>query len=373
MVKFKNYCYLKLNEWQSLGQQAQDSNGLDLVLKDAENLMLNLKEKNIFLTNNYLNHKLVYNQKYEIKSLLESFLGRIELNPDYEFGLNSPIKYLNELVHMETVNMDPGMNYVLVLPLLFKKFLFISKKSFDEYSDVSIQVQDSFGKVLHENNDLIKVKVNCAQSFSNFLVISLTEYKTGRNVLKLYDLDLSLIKSSVLDNQCNMISINSTNIYVKIESTYPFLFKYDYELNKQDLFDKILSSNLSGDLFVSLAVDKLACVSSGRIYLIDSCFWKIKIYSETSGELIDTICIKSIRDCAVFVTSQTENEEVLEERIICLNKQDKVLNLFDKYGKILEQNKLDEGIRNINEFYVCQDGSYVFVDNLNDRIYCYFY
>lgn len=385
LLKFKHFCFTQLNEWQTIVNMYDSNhansklteNNLDLILKEAQCLDSNLREKNHFLNKTILNHKLVFNQKFETKHLLESFIGKFELDSDLSSFLNNKlsIKYLNDLIELEVIPIDDKLDPIYIVPLLFKKFLSVSKNSYDEFSDIKLRVLDTNGAVIHENNDLVKSKIDAVQSFSDFVCISLTDYKTGRNLIKLYDSNLCLVKTVIIDNQSDLIYMNLSNIYVKVEATYPFLFKYDYELNRLDLFDKSLINNVTSDLFVSLSVDKLVHVNSNRIYLKDDCFSQIKVYSELNGDLIETIDVKYLRDSTLYISNFIGEDSDLDnngEQIICLNKNEKCMELYDKKGKLIVANKLDEKIRNITDFYASQDGSFVFVDYLNQLIYCYY-
>jgi len=59
------------------------------------------------------------------------------------------------------------------------------------------------------------------------------------------------------------------------------------------------------------------------------------------------------------------------EQFIYVNRVDKTINLYNEHGELMAENKLDENIKCISEFNLTPDGSYVFVDHLNDSIYFY--
>lgn len=361
----------KLKKWQNNINDASFKK-LDKLLIECENLNGTLDEKIRFISQNLLNtNKIVFNQKYELDSLLESYVGHVEFEPFLDpKNLLYTVKYLNNLVKVDKIDLDLNLNLIYVRPFGFKKILFVSKNDYDEYTEVKLQVCDTTSRSLYEHTES-KSKINYVQTSINLICISLTDYQTGRNILKLYNEKLYLIKMVFLDNPVNYVCFNSEFIYVKIDNMYPFLHKFDLELNKQDLFDNSTNDLTSkSDILVSLAVDKIICIEKSRIYMLDKCFSSIKIYSELTGDLVETVEFKYARDCFVMLKID-ECEMDLDEKIICLNKTEKNLGVYDKYGNLIVENKLDASIKNINEFFICHDGSLMFLDSLNDAIYYY--
>merc|ERR1712243_212160 len=144
------------------------------------------------------------------------------------------------------------------------------------------------------------------------------------------------------------------------------------------MFENFQKSN---ELFVSFVVDKLIYFSShsDRIYFNDKCFSRLKIYSESTGDLLTSIHVNNLRDCSIRIDASLNNS--INDQFICLNKNEGWLRCYDVKNNaenntnivpnLVAENFLSEKIKNISNFYVTKDGYYVFIDHLNDVIYFY--
>ncbi|CAF0995261.1 unnamed protein product [Brachionus calyciflorus] len=361
----------KLKKYQS---DINDSsfNNQDQLLHDCEHLNKSLNDKINFINGNLLNtNKIVFNQKHEMDSLLENFIGKFEYEPNIKtHDLIETVKFLNSFLKMKKIDMDLNLNLIYVRPMGFKKILYVSKNDYDEYTDVSFQICDGNNSVLFEHTEW-KSRINYVQTNLKFICVSLTDYRTGRHILKVFNQKLKLIKSIVLESQSNYIFLCEEFIYLKLDNVYPFLHKYNFNLEKESIFAENLNVLTSqSDILVSLNIDKIITIQKNRIYFLDKCFSCVKVYSELNADLIECIKFKEVRDCFIKLVIDFE-QDCLDEKIICLNTQKKTLSVYDKNENIIVENKLDSGCKNINEFFLCPDGSLMFLDNLNDAIYYY--
>ncbi len=140
---------------------------------------------------------------------------------------------------------------------------------------------------------------------------------------------------------------------------------------RQPLLETISNKSESNELYVSFVVDKLIYVSSAKnqIYFIDKCFSKIKVFSEMDGTLQETINLDNYQRYASIYMDTVLS---FSDQFLCVNLEDRSMKLYDKNGNyLLASNKLGDEIKNVSKFYLTQDGSYVFVDFLNDSIYYY--
>ena len=164
------------------------------------------------------------------------------------------------------------------------------------------------------------------------------------------------------------------------------------------------NTNNNSDLFVSFVVDKLVHVSSrnNRMYFVDACFSRVKAYSELDGAMLESIRVENVRDQLVYMSSML-GDRVGNEQVVCVDAAKKTIRLYattsdekppsppsttstndnvfnashflapSSSSPLLVENKLAEHIKHISHFHVTQDGSFVFVDMLNDAIYFYSY
>ncbi|RNA03547.1 hypothetical protein BpHYR1_040187 [Brachionus plicatilis] len=362
----------KLKNWQvNLNDASFDQ--LDQLLKDCELLNQDLSEKINFINQYLLNiNKIVFNQKNEINSLLESYIGRLDFEfADHSLLLPFTVKYLNNLVKKEVINIDLNVKLIYTGPVGYKKILFVSKNDFDEFTDVKLHVCDLSNRLLYQQNEL-KMKINYVQTSLKYVCVSLTDYQTGRNMLKLFTDKLSLVKSVILDDKASFLYLNNDFVYAKMSTVYPFLHKFDYNLEKQPVFNcEAKGLNARSDLLACLNLESILAVENSRIYLLDEYFSCINVYSEQSGEFLEKIRLRNCANCFVKLSFGTQNEENNEERVVCVDRENKTLGIYGKNKKLIVENRLESSVKNVDSFFLCHDGSLMLTDNLNDFIYYY--
>ena len=81
--------------------------------------------------------------------------------------------------------------------------------------------------------------------------------------------------------------------------------------------------------------------------------------------------MSNFRDSSIYIDSSLIDKQSNEQQFICLNSNDKLIRLYDSSGNVLVENELAQEIKSTSKFYLTQDSSYVFVDDLNDSIYFY--
>ena len=385
-TEFKFDCKQKKHDLQQVITSTTVSNTIDStninedrlkkIIEDANLLSQSLEEKKCFIQNMISSNKLVFNQRQPNyladHKLSSSLIGQLEFNEDSKLSIEHTlkIKYLNDLIKVKCVKYEPNINSLFLVPMIFKRLLHVDKKTCDDVSDVLLRISDMNGKVLCETSENFKCSINAVSCYLNFVLVSLKDFKTGRDLLKLYNNSLELVSTVVLEFKSTELFMNENFIYTKLDSNYPFLLKFDYNLVKQPLNFETESCS---DLFLSFVVDKLIYISSNlnRMYFMDNCFSKIKVYSELNGTLLDTIHMNNFRESSIFIDSSLIDKQTNEQQFICLNSNDKLIRLYDSSGSILVENELAEEIKSTSKFYLTQDGSYVFVDDLNDSIYFY--
>ncbi len=388
-LEFKRDCVRKKTEWQHIITSTTNDTShtptattninedrLKQVLAEANLLSQSLEDKKCFIQSMISSNKLVFNQRQPNyltdHKLSSSLIGQLEFNEDSKLSIDHSlkIKYLNDLVKLHSVKYEPNINSIFMVPMLFKRLLHVYKSTFDDVSDVCLSICDMSGKVLCETSENFKCSINAVSCYLNFVLVSLTDFKTGRDLLKLYNSSLELISCCVLEFKSTELFMNESYLYTKLDSNYPFLFKFDYNLTRQPLH---YEPEACSDLFLSFVVDKLIYVSSSlnRIYFMDNCFAKIKVFSELNGNLIDTIHMSNFRDSSIYIDSSLIDKQSNEQQFICLNSNDKLIRLYDSSGNVLVENELAQEIKSTSKFYLTQDSSYVFVDDLNDSIYFY--
>ena len=351
---------------------------LQKVITDATLLNKSISDTKLFIQNAISSNKLVFNQRQPNyladHKLSSSLIGQLEFNDDAKLSIDHALKirYLNDLIKIRSVSYTSHLNTVFTVPMLFKRVLNVYKRSYDDISDVALSIRDMSGKVLSENAENFKCSINAVACHMSFVLVSLTDYKTGRDLLKLYNNSLEMITCSVLEFKANEVFMNDSFIYAKLDANYPFLLKFDYNLVKQEM---VFEADSCSDLFLSFVVDKLIYVSSSlnRIYFMDNCFAKIKIYSELTGALLESIHMgeANFRDCFVCLDASLLDKQTNSELFICLNTNEKRIRLYDTNGRIVAENELASEVTATSKFYLTQDGSYVFVDDLNDSVYYY--
>lgn len=373
LVEFRKLCNRKRNEWQAITKSQTNLNEpvINSIINEASLISVTLDEKKTLIQNS-MSNKLVFNQRepnYLDRS--SSLIGQLEFNEDSKLLIDHTlkIKHLNEIFKLKTVNYESSQLKQTV-PMLFKRFLNVKKKSYDEFTDYELSIMDINGKVLNENKENYKCCINAFNTYLNYVLVSVSDCKTGRELLKMYNNSLEPVSSCFIEFKSNEIFMNDLYVYAKLESSYPFLLKFDYNLNKLNLFEKLSTTN--SEVFLSFVVDKLVHISSdmNKLYFSDSCFSRIKIYSELNGDLLESIMISNLRDCSmIYVDFNLMNRS--SEQFICVSSSDRLIRVYDTGGEVVSECKLNDEIKNVSEFYLTQDGSYVFIDDLNDSIYYY--
>ena len=358
---------------ESFHQNLSKSNEsrLATMLDETKDMNVKLDEIQHYINDTLNNRKLVFNQPEPLSD--NSLIGQLGFNEIETIDHKLKIKYLNNLNKCKTMQLDNKLirNCSHIIPMLSQRFLIVNKLNYDEFSDYIMQVIDFNGKTRVLNNENIGCRINAVGSYFNFILIGLTEKKSGRDIVKLYNGSLQLITTTVIESKSENFFFNDNFIYAKLGSNvYPFLFKFDYCLNRVKLFDNMM--NKTNELFISFSVDKLIHISSNsdRIFFNDKCFSRIKIFSELNGDLIQSISINGLRDASIRVDESLGYG--MSEQLIYLNKGEKILRLFDPHnGAFTAENILSDSIANISSFFMTKDGNYVFVDYLNDAIHIY--
>ncbi len=372
-----------------------------MLINEAKQLNEKLNETKIFIQNTISSRKLIFNQAEPINmDSKSSLIGQLEFNND-SFELidhKLKIKFLNDLIKLNECNLESDLirQTSFLIPMVNQRLLNVSKMSYDEYSNISLTISDLEGKKLATNYENLQSKVNAVASHDKLVILSLTELKTGRDLIKLYNSSLQLITTCVIQYNCDAFYTNDLFIYAKINANYPYVLKYNHELKEQPIFKNIKKSN-SCELFISFVVDKLVYFSSNtnRIYFNDKCFSRLKIFSELTGNLVNSIFINNLRDCSIRIDASLNNS--FRDQFICLNKSENFIRCYDigdddetelinaaadsndscvdvcslGGASLLAENFLSEKIRNISHFYLTKDGYYVFIDHLNDSLYFY--
>jgi hypothetical protein len=373
--QLKMVCDQKRAEWclcvrKMSTNNAKDELKINSIINEASMLNARLDDTRLFLSNT-LNRKLIFNQREEscLAEQAQSIIGQLDFNSQFDCNDHKlKIKHLNKLAKMRTIRLDPSAlrTTSCLVPLPNRKILNISKTSYDEFADIYMSVFDFNGLKLHEHLERGECVLNAAAAHSNYIMLSVTESKTERNLLKLFNNSLQLISSCVCDCKCTDIFMNDKYVYVKL-SAYPYAYKFDYNLVKMKLFDEYNNEKSNKELFVSFVVDRLIGFSnSDRVYFHDECFSRLKIYSLENGSLLDSLGVEGLRESLVRVHSSQ-----CEDNLICLNANEKSIRLFDENGQFLTENYICDSIKNISAFYVTKDGCYIFVDFLNDCVYIY--
>lgn len=371
----KQTCSDKCQEWSSVSKMSDaDEPKLNSIINEAQYLGSKLEDAKCFLQN-LMTQKCVFNQREPDQIDMSAMIGEIEFN-DVDFFVDHPLKMklMDDLIEMQTIKYDPTslQRNVCLVPMLNRKILNVSKTTFDDISDITMTITSTESTTeapqIYENNENLQCQVNICISYGKYILILLNEKKNrDRNVLKLYNSALKLCATEVMTSErnCEELFMNDSAIYVKIDE-HPYAIKYDYEFQTLSLFEKL---NKGNELFVSFIVDKLVHFSNNnRIFFVDECFSRIKIFSETSGDLLNSIVINNLRDCLVQVVSSVSAQD---DQVIIFNPNDTCLRLYDENGDLVCEKSLSAVLNNIAEFHVTKDGSYVFIDLLNDSIYFY--
>jgi len=348
-----------------------DENKINAIIKEANFLNSKLAETKIFIQNSINSRKLVFNQAEP--TYMEHKLGHIDFQDqiDLVYDHRLKVKLMNNLVKCHQLNLSNSDNLTILtthlIPLVHERLILVSKSSYDDFSNIDISIIDMNGKLLAQNTDNTQSKINAIGSYSNHLVVSLTDLRTGRDLIKLYNSSLQLITSIITEFKCEQIYFNDLYVYTKLDANYPYCYKFDYNLVKQPMFTNL---NTKTEIFLSFVVDKLIYFSSNtnRIYFNDKCFSRLKIYSESTGHLINSIHVDNLRDCSIRIDSALVNSD----QFLCFNKDKRCLRVYDtSNASLLAENYLSDTVTNVTNFYITKDGYYVFVDNLNDTVYFY--
>lgn len=383
---------IKLNELKRLSNKKK-SEWKQFMKKDKN-------FKNDQLTSNFLNEtKNVLDEVNELKELLEdliqpklvwnqrqrtsyshacsTLLGQLEFNSSQTTNHKLKIKHLNKIFKLNEyeLNNEQLKQSVCLTPMLFKRLLNVTKSTFDDVADLALTVIDpKSSRIINENKSENKqCKLTALRIHLNHILICTTrcdeKSNDDRTILKLYDSSLNLVSSIYLEHKTSELFINDEFVYAQIESnSHPFVCKYDYNLKRCAMFEKLKSDT---ELFVTLIVDKLVYISSTeKLYFVDSCFSRLKVFDESNGTLLRSINLNNLRDACICVDYVRLQQTGLEQ-FIYVNRVDKTIKLYNEHGELMAENKLDEKIKCISEFHLSPDGSYVFVDHLNDSIYYY--
>jgi hypothetical protein len=375
LSELKKKCTSKKYEWQTSIEKCSttsaDENKINTIIKEANLLNSKLAETKMFIQNSINNRKLVFNQAEP--TYIENKLGHIDFQDQIDLvDHRLKVKLMNNLVKCQHLNLSDSDNLITILtthliPLVHERLILVSKSSYDDFSNIDISIIDMNGKLLAQNTDNAQSKINAIGSYSNYLVVSLTDLMTGRDIIKLYNSSLQLITSIITEFKCEQIYFNDSYVYTKLDANYPYCYKFDYNLVKQPMFTNLSTKT---EIFVSFVVDKLIHFSSNtnRIYFNDKCFSRLKIYSESTGHLINSIHVDNLRDCSIRIDSALINSD----QFLCFNKDKRYLRVYDaSNASLLAENYLSDSVTNVTNFYLTKDGYYVFVDNLNDSVYFY--
>jgi hypothetical protein len=389
----ENFCKTnKLNELKRLSKKKK--NEWKQLMKNEKNF------KNEQITSNFLSEtKSILDEVNELKELIDdvvqpklawnqrqrtsyshacsALLGQLEFNSSQTTNHRLKIKHLNRLLKLNKYELSNEhlKKSVYLAPLLFKRLLNVTKSTFDDVADLALTIIDvQSSRIINENKTENKnCKLIALRIHLNHIAICTTkndeESNETRHLLKLYDSSLNLVSSVYSEYQPSELFMNDEFLYAQIESnTHPFVLKYDYNLKRCTMFEKLKSDT---ELFVTLIVDKLVYISSKKkLYFVDSCFSRLKVYDESNGTLLQSINLDNLRDACVCV-DYLRLEQTGIEQFIYVNRIDKKIKLYNERGELIAENKLDEQIKCISEFHLSPDGSYIFLDHLNDSIYYY--
>ena len=363
----KRACAKKAKDWSNQSKVANmNEHKLNNFIGQASSFNLKLTELKQFVETVILGHKCVFNQREPTSIIsMASIIGEIDFTTDSWMDHAAKLKFVDDLIQLQPVKLDASLvsKTVSIVPLMSQKLLNIAKETFDDVSDIRLSVLNRKCKTIYENKENFSTQVNACTTNGKFIVLSTKDLKSSLDTLKLYDLALNLLNSIQLDHKCEEVFANDAHIYVRCDA-HPFLIKFDLNLKRMPLLEKV---NQGNELFVSFIVDKLVSISTNaRLYFSDKCFSKLKIYSEQTFELVDTIHVENLRDCLFRIDDAND-----QDQIILFNQNQKSLTLFDERGKLVIEKKLSDALSNVNEFYLTRDGHYAFVDYLNDTVYFY--
>jgi len=386
LVTLRKSCFDKKEEWEDIiemrsNDKPSNDSKMNLIINEASHMNSHLNKTRNFIENTITSRKLIFNQAEPFYIQNESALiGQLEFNDDSFEMIDHKLKinFLNDLVKLNESTIQPGLTRQadFLVPIICQKILSVSKTSYDEFSNYSLTISDLDQNNLASNDDILDAKINAVSSYGDYILIGLTDNKTSRNIIKLYNSSLNLKTTTFIENPCDSFFLNDQYIYAKTTATHPYIFKFDYDLTRKALFENV---NKSNELFVSFVVDKLIYISSNtnRIYFNDKCFSRLKIFSEVSGELLSSIHVNNLRDCSIRIDTSLNNS--MNDQFICLNRMENCLRCYDikkfELGagppELVAENFLSDKIKNITKFFLTKDGYYIFVDQLNDIIFYY--
>jgi len=223
--------------------------------------------------------KLVWNQRQRtsFSHACSTLLGQLEFNPSQTTNHKLKIKHLNKIFKLNQyeLNVEQLKQSVCLTPMLFKRLLNVTKSTFDDVADLALTIIDAqSSRIINENKSENKqCKLMALRIHLNYILICTTrsdeELSEPRTILKLYDSSLNLVSSIYLEYKTSELFMNDEFVYAQIESnSHPFVCKYDYNLNRCAMFNKLKSDT---ELFVTLIVDKLVYISSmEKLYFVDS-------------------------------------------------------------------------------------------------------
>ncbi len=88
---------------------------------------------------------------------------------------------------------------VFMRPMIFKRFLLVSKSGYDEFSNYELTIVDLSGKDLYRNDQsLVNCRVDACNCHLNRIAIASTDSNSGRHTLKMFDSSsLELVEAMV--------------------------------------------------------------------------------------------------------------------------------------------------------------------------------
>jgi hypothetical protein len=209
---------------------------------------------------------------------------------------------------------------------------------------------------------------------NNFIVVNLVnKFLNTFNHLKLYDADLTCVKSLDVNYKPIEIFMNKKGIYVlavsETNKNHLNIYRYDYEMKEQEVFyfiqytkpSSINQEKFPRHFFIEKNL-KLVGVESDNFYFLDSEKNRVKILTK-SGET---------KNVKIGEEYDNERKDILlvkvdtTERINVLNRKTYKIEAYSSAGAFLAESKVDTKIQSIDTFFVFDsDKSYCVVDRKN--------
>jgi hypothetical protein len=267
LFELRRYAAEKKMEWQKKCADQHQNSEIEMqnILKEASELNEKLSDIKTYIQM-MCNNKLVFNQPTKVETCSFSMIGEVEFNfQDFSIDHRIKVKLLNDLIPLRCVeSLDENSLRLTkcIIPIFERRFLNVEGGSFDDITDISLTIHHFYS---NENNnetnankkkikktkqnkrlDLGKVTLNSINSHGNFIVIAITDPKTNKSTLQLFNLSFKLICETDLtfsgQHQPTEILLNNSNIYLRIDA-HPFIIKYNYKLERQVNNEFILISN----------------------------------------------------------------------------------------------------------------------------------